>query len=103
MPTFRELLNQTALSVLDQNQQSTISQVQDKMLENSLVQVRKEITSLEVAIQTQELAHNPLLETKDQLKVKKAMEIEIKQEIQRRNLAKVPQQLIKDFFGVQED
>ncbi len=102
MPTFRELLNQTAISVLDQNQQLIMSQVQDKMLENSLVQVRKEITSLEVAIQTQELAHNPLLETKDQLKVKKAMEQSLKQEIQRRNLAKAPKEL-KDFFGVQEE
>ncbi|PWK16626.1 hypothetical protein LV89_04888 [Arcicella aurantiaca] len=86
MTTFNELLNQAALSVLDTNQQSAISQQQNQMLQNSLVQVRREIAALKSSIETQEKAFNPVLELKETLIQKQKMEQEIWVEIQKREL-----------------
>ena len=88
MATFNELLNQAALSALDTNQQLAISQQQDQLLENSLVQVRQEIAELKSSIETQEQALNPAVELKDALAEKKQMEKEIWVEIQKRKLSK---------------
>lgn len=89
MTTFNELLNQAALSALDTNQQSAISQQQNQMLQNSLVQVRREIVELKSSIETQENAFNPALELKESLAEKQKMEKEIWVEIQKRELAVV--------------
>lgn len=89
MTTFNELLNQAALSALDTNQQSAISQQQNQMLQNSLVQVRIEIAELKSSIETQENAFNPALELKESLAEKQKMEKEIWVEIQKRELAVV--------------
>ena len=87
MSTFQELLNQTAFSVLEPNQQSTTFQQQDQLLENSLIQVRKEIAQLNTAIQTQEVAFNPVIELKESLALKQKMEQEIWVQIQQRQIS----------------
>lgn len=84
MATFNELLSQAALSVLDPNQQSAISQQQDQLLQNSLVKVRREIAELKSAIEIQDKAFNPALELKETLAQKQIMEKEMWVEIQTR-------------------
>ena len=86
MSTFNQILSQTAIEVLSPKQQVAISQMQDQLLENSLVQVRQEIAKLKEIIEVQEMAFNPCIEVRDKLAEKKAMEQSIWVEIQMRGI-----------------
>ena len=86
MTTFNQILNQTALEVLSPKQVAQVSEVQDQILQNSLVQVRQEIAKLKEIIEVQEMAFNPCIEVRDKLAEKKAMEQHIWVEIQMRGI-----------------
>ncbi len=86
MATFNQILNQTALEVLSPKQVAQVSEVQDQILQNSLVQIRQEIAKHKEIIEVQEMAFNPCIEVRDKLAEKKAMEQGIWVEIQMRGI-----------------